>query len=855
MCRHAAQTVSSPRIRSSHTAPPAVRSALGGLLLAAAAVAAAACSGSADNVPLAYVASAGNNCVRVIDLDSGETIRRIYTGAGPWRLTPSPDGERLWVQHWYAGTTAVVDLDDHEVASVLPFRGPGTFVDDGSAFLTFDWPGSNLYRIENTGSSDPRVATTYSTRVKQAYDVTPAPSGKEVYVAQYDPIAKGPVPRYEAVAALGYQKIDESPSDDPAATVASGMAGPQHPALYEPRSIGTGRSPRKVLSIPGQPFVITADSETNGITLINENADRRVLAACPAPLDLLLSPDHQHLVVLCWDQNGSHASQVVSFAADFGHRPWPELEQEATTEVTGALVAGAFEPSGDHLLAVDRLGGRMVELSMPDLAVTRTMETGDVPLDVAVVAEPASVRDRLRNGESASRSRVRQALAGMIRASSGDAGDAGSAAFDTLAWTELVSWIETPEDAPDGESAEPSDADDETPAEPVEHSREVLVVLRAPDTLRTEIPEGGVRLASGGHSLSLDPAGRFWVTPRQDIATDVYSLPNLDVDEAVRRLAGDVPGSPFLRGGLAVDVIDEVQESGEDFLVIGARPSAPAPGEGLEPAPVSQLWIDTATDRATDLIEQFPVFEAGGHGGAAPRAAETKFFDYAPVVGADGKAGPVMPHRLQRVVAGAWLQDVQLQDFHVDPDLPASLFDMKGLGDKQPAEGAIFHDESVDREPAAGDAPGWAVATERSPNPIETPLAPFRPYLTSPPTSGPYLPFTADWGVHETPVPLPLQAHNLLDGGIALQYHCPEGCPDLVDALTEIAQSFDDVLVAPYPWMEAKLAVTAWGRMETFDAPELSDTGWRQEVERFIGAYQGINHHVQAPGMPPASSH
>jgi len=180
---------------------------------------------------------------------------------------------------------------------------------------------------------------------------------------------------------------------------------------------------------------------------------------------------------------------------------------------------------------------------------------------------------------------------------------------------------------------------------------------------------------------------------------------------------------------------------------------------------------------------------------------------------------------------------------------------MKLLGDKQPAQGAIFRAEKVDREPAAGGGPGWAVATERAPDPIETPLAPFRPYLTSPPTSGPYLPFTADWGVHEEPVPLPLQAHNLLDGGIALQYRCPEGCPDLVEALTKIAQSYDRVLVAPYPWMEAELAVTAWGRMETFDAAELAGGDWQQKVERFIGAYEGINHHAQAPGAPPVGRH
>jgi len=843
-----------------------LRLAFGSLLLAGLGLAALACTRSGETAPMAYVASAGNNCVRVIDLASGETLRRIYSGAGPWRLVPSPDGSRLWVQNWYAGTTAVIDLDDHEVASVLPFRGPGTFEADGSAFLTFDWPGSALHRIEQVGADHPQVTSTYATRVKQAFDLTPGPGGYDLYIAQYDPIAKGPVPRYEAVAALDPRSVDESvKSLDAEQGVETEAPAMGHPALFEPRSIGTGRSPRRVVTVPGQPFVLTADSETNGITLINRNGDRRVFAVCPAPLDLLVSPDNSRMVVLCWDQDGSHESRVVSLKTDFAHRPWPDLSKETETVVTGALVAGAFDPSGEHVLAVDRLGGRMVELSMPELEVTRTMETGDVPLDVAVVEVPTAVRDRLRSGESETRQRVRQALGRMIEAATGGT---DTASFDTLAWTERVSWLETSEpDKAEPDEVEPEDSETETgesSADPVEQTREVLVVLRAPDTLRTEIPEGGVRLAAGGHSLSLDPAGRFWVTPRQDLVTVVYALPDLTVDEAVRKLAGDVPGSPFLRGGLALDVIDEVQESGEDFLVLGTRPGAPSAGEGVEPAPVSQLWIDTRTGHAAEMIEQFPVFETGGHGSAAPRAAETKFFDYAPVRragGPDGSpspvglVGPVMPRRLERVVPGEWIQHVQLQDFHVDPDLPDALFDLALLGDKQPAPGAIFRTEEADRQPAAGGAPGWAVATESSPDPIRTPLAPFRPYLTSPPTSGPYLPFTADWGVHETPVALPLQAHNLLDGGVALQYRCPAGCPELIDALSEIARSHDDVLVAPYPWMEAKLTVTAWGRIESFDDTALDGDDWQEKVERFIDAYAGINHHQHPPAASLVGSH
>ena len=76
---------------------------------------------------LAYIANAGSNHVQVVDLETGDTLRRIYSGVTPWRLVAAPDGRALWVQHWSSESTAVIDLVDHEVRAVLPVRGPGIF--------------------------------------------------------------------------------------------------------------------------------------------------------------------------------------------------------------------------------------------------------------------------------------------------------------------------------------------------------------------------------------------------------------------------------------------------------------------------------------------------------------------------------------------------------------------------------------------------------------------------------------------------------------------------------------------------------------------------------------------------------
>ena len=65
------------------------------------------------------------------------------------------------------------------------------------------------------------------------------------------------------------------------------------------------------------------------------------------------------------------------------------------------------------------------------------------------------------------------------------------------------------------------------------------------------------------------------------------------------------------------------------------------------------------------------------------------------------------------------------------------------------------------------------------------------PYNSEPPTSGPHLPYIAPWGIHPEPIPRQLQVHNLEDGGVMVQYNCPDACPDLVARLTAIVSGYD----------------------------------------------------------------
>ncbi len=111
-------------------------------------------------------------------------------------------------------------------------------------------------------------------------------------------------------------------------------------------------------------------------------------------------------------------------------------------------------------------------------------------------------------------------------------------------------------------------------------------------------------------------------------------------------------------------------------------------------------------------------------------------------------------------------------------------------------------------------------------------------YNSVPPTSGPHYEQLARWGIHTEPIPNELQVHNLEDGGVMVQYNCPEGCEDLIAQLANVVSRYNDhVILAPYPEMETRIALTAW---EWIDTLEEFDEG---RITRFIETYQGIDHH------------
>ena len=114
---------------------------------------------------------------------------------------------------------------------------------------------------------------------------------------------------------------------------------------------------------------------------------------------------------------------------------------------------------------------------------------------------------------------------------------------------------------------------------------------------------------------------------------------------------------------------------------------------------------------------------------------------------------------------------------------------------------------------------------------------PHIPYNSDPPTSGPHVTGLARWGIHDRPIPRELQVHNLEDGGVLVQYNCQD-CDQLIANLAKIVRKYERAILAPYPGMDATIALTAWGRIDKFNDFD------ERRVVRFIEAYMGIDHHA-----------
>jgi hypothetical protein len=133
--------------------------------------------------------------------------------------------------------------------------------------------------------------------------------------------------------------------------------------------------------------------------------------------------------------------------------------------------------------------------------------------------------------------------------------------------------------------------------------------------------------------------------------------------------------------------------------------------------------------------------------------------------------------------------------------------------------------------------PGVAVEVMSDQTHVQDVKESHTPYSTEPPTSGPHLPYIADWGVHKEQLPRELLVHNLEDGGVVIYYNSKADATT-VSKLESIVKGYPEhVLLAPNPALQDMITLTAWGRMEKLASLN------EQQVTDFIDAFQGIDHH------------
>ena len=110
-------------------------------------------------------------------------------------------------------------------------------------------------------------------------------------------------------------------------------------------------------------------------------------------------------------------------------------------------------------------------------------------------------------------------------------------------------------------------------------------------------------------------------------------------------------------------------------------------------------------------------------------------------------------------------------------------------------------------------------------------------YNSSPPTSGPHMPWIISAGVYRQPVAPEYQIHLLEHGKVLLQY--PSGAPRSVrTALERFARRRPDVVVvAPSRDVRRGVALTAWQRIDVLLAYDAT------RIKRFINALARRYHH------------
>ena len=116
-------------------------------------------------------------------------------------------------------------------------------------------------------------------------------------------------------------------------------------------------------------------------------------------------------------------------------------------------------------------------------------------------------------------------------------------------------------------------------------------------------------------------------------------------------------------------------------------------------------------------------------------------------------------------------------------------------------------------------------------------------YNSNPPTSGPHAAAPAQFGISDVAIAKEMALHNMEHAGVVVWYNCNAApvlsatdCTALRNQLGSVVQSAvaggKRVLMTPYADMDKRIALTAWGFLDTSDAFD------QARVQKFIDTFE-----------------
>jgi hypothetical protein len=127
------------------------------------------------------------------------------------------------------------------------------------------------------------------------------------------------------------------------------------------------------------------------------------------------------------------------------------------------------------------------------------------------------------------------------------------------------------------------------------------------------------------------------------------------------------------------------------------------------------------------------------------------------------------------------------------------------------------------------DLPGRAVAPQK-PRHLSYLGEPHVAYNSSPPTSGPHMPWLITAGVYRRPIPQEYQVHLLEHGKVLVQYPIGDPAGARTDLERFARRRPDIVVAAPSSDVQRGVALTAWQRIHLMRAYD------SRAIERFVSA-------------------